>query len=106
MKLKTTQSRHLLRNVMGGGKSLALALSLSLTLTLPAACSEEHEAPDDLSSPTRTAADSTAARGGTTTVTADTAWADTLDYDFSGRPATTITLPSGTPDEGDASEAV
>lgn len=36
----------------------------------------------------------------------DSAWADTIDYNFDNDAELNITIPDGTPDEGDAGGAV
>ena len=82
-----------LTNVIGGGKSLGFTFLLTLALTALAACSEDTPAaPNNETRTLPSAADST----GTLAIqlTADTAWADTIDVSFDVDTTTvTITVP-------------
>ena len=82
-----------LTNVIGGGKSLGFTFLLTLVLTAFAACSEDTPAaPNNETRTLPSAADST----GTLAIqlTADTAWADTIDVIFDVDTTTvTITVP-------------
>ena len=69
----------------------------------PSAADTSEEATADA----QTAADTAAGQ----TVSIDTAWAATYDYDFDGRPignpdSVAIALPEGSAEEGDASDSV
>lgn len=99
----------LLKSVIGGGEFRPSALLLLLSLSLFTACTDDTPAsqePEKLSD-TRTATDSTVVSSGKSAVSVDSTWADTLDFDFNGRPvgSVTLTLPD-VPEEGDAGEAV
>ena len=81
----------MLRNVIGGGKSLGFTFLLTLALTALAACSEDTPAaPNNETRTLPSAADST----GTLAIqlTADTAWADTIDVSFDVDTTTTVTI--------------
>ena len=79
----------MLRNVIGGGKSLGFTFLLFLALTAFAACSEDSPATPN--NDTRTiAADSTG--GLAINLKGDTAWADTIDVHFGDDTTTTVTI--------------
>ena len=82
---------RMLTNVIGGGKSLRFTFLLTLALTAFAACSEDSPAaPNNETRTLPSAADST----GTLAIqlTADTAWADTIDVSFDVDTTTTVTI--------------
>ena len=93
MTINKTLIVKVLRNVIGGGKSLGFTFLLTLALTALAACSEDTPAaPNNETRTLPSAADST----GTLAIqlTADTAWADTIDVIFDVDTTTvTITVP-------------
>ena len=93
MTINKALAKQMLRNVIGGGKSLGFTFLLTLALTAFAACSEDTPAaPNNETRTLPSAADST----GTLAIqlTADTAWADTIDVSFDVDTTTvTITVP-------------
>lgn len=93
MTINKALDKQMLRNVIGGGKSLGFTFLLTLALTAFAACSEDSPAaPNNETRTLPSAADST----GTLAIqlTADTAWADTIDVSFDVDTTTvTITVP-------------
>ena len=82
---------RMLTNVIGGGKSLRFTFLLTLALTAFAACSEDSPAaPNNETRTLPSAADST----GTLAIqlTADTAWADTIDINFDADTSSAVTI--------------
>ena len=93
MTINKALDKRMLKNVIGGGKSLGFTFLLTLALTAFAACSEDSPAtPNNETRTLPSAADST----GTLAINlkADTAWADTIDVSFDVDTTTvTITVP-------------
>ena len=102
----TDTIRKVLRNVIGGGKSLCSTLFLLLTLFLTAACTDDSPAspePENTAN-TRSVADSTAVGDTTASVTveADTTWSATYSYDYDGN----LIIDTDAPADGDVDEAL
>ena len=91
--------RQWLTPLTGGGKNYLLPL-LFLALTILGACTTDPDSPESYD--TRTAADSTqAADTSGMSLTVDTTWADTIDYNPDGA---TFNIPDSVP-VGDAGNA-
>ena len=91
MTINKALDKQMLRNVIGGGKSLGFTFLLTLALTAFAACSEDSPAaPNNETRTLPSTADST----GTLAINlkADTAWADTIDVSFDVDTTTTVTI--------------
>lgn len=103
MTINKALGKQLLTNVIGWGKFLP-ALLLPLALTLLSACNEDTPViPDSENLIETPAADSTSVGD---SIFVDPAWADTIDYNFDNDAELNITIPDGTPEEGDAGGAV
>lgn len=102
----TDTIRKVLRNVIGGGKSLCPTLFLLLTLFLTAACTDDSPASPEAENTanTRSVADSTAVGDTTASVTveADTTWSATYSYDYDGN----LIIDTDAPADGDVDEAL
>ena len=88
---QTSYRENVKKCYRGGGKSLGFTFLLTLALTALAACSEDTPAaPNNETRTLPSAADST----GTLAIqlTADTAWADTIDVSFDVDTTTTVTI--------------
>jgi len=91
MTINKALDKQMLRNVIGGGKSLGFTFLLTLALTAFAACSEDSPAaPNNETRTLTSAADST----GTLAINlkADTAWADTIDINFDADTSSVVTI--------------
>ena len=104
MTINKALDKRMLRNVIGGGKSWTSTLLLLLAFLAFSACNEDTPViPDSENLIETPAADSTSVGD---SIFVDPAWADTIDYNFDNDAELNITIPDGTPEEGDAGGAV